>query len=188
MGGKGVDPEKIVNAQFFGGERNLKRSEVALQRAGILPPGFYTSIPKDPYPGSDDGRGNLKGSFLVQLLSYFRAMGEVGYRANMTQKRRDQLANRGVVKGQNGREYKTIRGVVFFVAYGPLRSGRTSHLFPGIWAKTGIHGSILKPVLMFVRRPNYKPKYSLDRIVRKAATQDRFERSVRREVRKSLGI
>lgn len=88
MGGKGVDPQKILNAQAWGGRRTDKRSEVALRRAGILPVGYQTAIPDDarggPYPGSDDGRGNLRGAFLVQLISYFQAFGEQGYKANMS--------------------------------------------------------------------------------------------------------
>ena len=90
MGGKGIDPQKILNAQAWGGRRHDKRSEVALRRAGILPTGYQTAIPDDarggPYPGSDDGRGNLRGAFLVQLISYFRAFGEQGYKANMSAK------------------------------------------------------------------------------------------------------
>ena len=34
MGGKGVEPQKILNAQAWGGRRTDKRSEVALRRAG----------------------------------------------------------------------------------------------------------------------------------------------------------
>ena len=32
--------------------------------------------------------GSALGAFLVQLISYFQAFGEQGYRANMTGKRR----------------------------------------------------------------------------------------------------
>ena len=97
MGGKGIDPQKILQVQEFGGLRRDKRSEVALRRAGILPAGYYTAIPATPYPGSDDGRGNLRGPFIVQLLSYFQAFGEQGYKANMTDKRK-----RSIHKGTGG--------------------------------------------------------------------------------------
>lgn len=49
MGGKGVDPQKILNAQAWGGRRRDKRSEVALRRAGILPNGYQTAIPERPF-------------------------------------------------------------------------------------------------------------------------------------------
>ena len=136
MGGKGVDPQKILTAQALGGRRRDKRSEVALRRVGILPRGYVTATPKVPYPGSDDGHGNLKGSFVVQLLSYFQAFGEQGYKANMTGKR--QRALQKGTKKQVGRRY--------FVSYGPLRDGRGVHLQPGIWAASGTHGVDLRPV------------------------------------------
>lgn len=91
FGGKGVDPQKILQAQEFGGARRDKRSEAALRRIGILPSGYQTAIPETPYPGSDDGRGNIRGGFLVKLLSYFQAMGEQGYKANMTDRRKARL-------------------------------------------------------------------------------------------------
>lgn len=122
-GGKvGVDPQDVLQAQAEGGRRRDKRSEVILRRAGILPNGMQTSIPKTPYPGSDDGRGNLRGPFLVQLISYLQAFGEQGYRANMTARRKRNL-QRGTAK-QVGRRY--------FVSYGRLRG---HHLAAGIFSE-----------------------------------------------------
>jgi len=178
MGGKTVDPNKILRAEVEGGPRRDKRSEKLLRSAGILPNGFQTAIPKNPFPGSDDGRGNLRGPFMVQLISYFQAFSEVGHRANMTKKRKDKLANRGVT--ENG--YKTINGFVYFVAYGRLRGGRTAHLAPGIWAKRGIHGSDVKPVLMFVKAPSYAPRLSMEKIVQKAGLQAEFEKKLRHHI------
>ena len=43
MGGKGIDPQKILDAQTWGGRRRDKRSEVALKRAGILSAGYQTA-------------------------------------------------------------------------------------------------------------------------------------------------
>lgn len=182
MGGKGVDPQKILAAQALGGSRRDKRSEKALRAAGILPNGFQTAIPQDPFPGSDDGRGNLRGPFLVQLISYFQAFSEVGSKSNMTKKRKEKLANRGIT--QNG--YKTINGFVYFVAYGRLRGGRTSHLKPGIWAKSGTHGSNVKPVLMFVRSPNYTARLSMEEIVKKNDLQGEFEKKLRYHIRAAV--
>lgn len=183
MGGKSVDPQKILRAQAEGGPRRDKRSEKLLRAAGILPSGYQTAIPKDPFPGSDDGRGNLRGPFLVQLISYFQAFSEVGHRANMTKKKKDKLANRGV--SEHG--YKTINGFVYFVSYGKLRGGRTAHLAPGIWAKSGIHGSTVKPVLMFVRTPSYAPRLSMERIIQKSQIQAVFEKKMRHHIKKAVG-
>lgn len=153
LGGKGVDPQNVLRAEVFGGARRLKRSEVALQRAGILPAGYMTA------PGKAcplDQFGNVRGSFIVQLLSYFQAFGEQGYRANMTDKRKKQLAKGG---RRSARGFKQIAGVEYFVSYGRLRGGKGAWLAPGIWSRSGIHGSTIKPILMFVRAANYRPRF-----------------------------
>lgn len=183
LGGKiSIDPQKILRAQADGGTRRDKRSEVALRRVGILPAGYQTRIPTDPFPGSDDGKGNLRGPFLVQLISYFQGFGEQGYRANMTDKRKEKLEGRGV--SQSG--YKTINGVVYFVSYGKLRSNQSRHLGVGIWAKKGTHGVDVKPVLMFVKTPNYKPRLSMERIAKAADVDNYLSRRMRYRIRQAF--
>lgn len=177
FGGKGVDPQKILQAQEFGGARRDKRSEAALRRIGILPAGYQTAIPGTPFPGSDDGRGNVRGGFLVRLLSYFQAMGEQGYKANMTDKRKARLH-----KGTKDRE-----GVRFFIAYGRLRGGPTQHLAPGIWAATGQDGFIVRPVLMFVRDGTYESRINRERVAERADLEPYVERRIRYHVRKLAG-
>ena len=178
-GGKvGVDPQDVLQAQEFGGRRRDKRSESALRRAGILHNGWQTAIPASPYPGSDDGRGNLRGAFLQLLLSYLQAYSEQGYKANMTGKRM-----RGLQKGtakQAGRRY--------FVSYGKWRDGRSSHLAPGIWAASGTGGADVRPVLMFVRTPSYQPRLSMERIAQAADVQDYLDRRVRFRIREAAGV
>lgn len=174
----GVDPQKILQAQEFGGPRNAKRSEVLLRNAGILPNGYMTSIPKVPYPGSDDGRGNLRGAFLQQLISYFGAFTEQGSRSNMTDRRKRNI-HKGTKK-QDGRRY--------FVAYGPLRDGRASHLPPGIWAASGPGDCIVKPVVMFIRRASYKPRLSMDRIAKNVDVQEYLDKRVRFRIREAAGV
>ena len=177
FGGKGVDPQRILQAQEYGGPRNDKRSESALRRIGILPAGYQTAIPETPFPGSDDGRGNVRGGFLVRLLSYFQALGEQGYKANMTDRRKARLH-----KGTKDRE-----GVRFFVAYGRLRSGPTQHLAPGIWAATGTQGGVVRPVLMFVRNGSYESRISRQRVAERADLQPYIERRIRYRIRKLAG-
>ena len=175
-GGKvGVDPQDVLQAQAEGGRRRDKRSEVILRRAGILPNGMQTSIPKTPYPGSDDGRGNLRGPFLVQLIGYLQAFGEQGYRANMTARRKRNL-QRGTAK-QVGRRY--------FVSYGRLRG---HHLAAGIWAASGTHGVDVRPVVMFVRSGTYRPRIDMDRVARDAGVQEYLDKRVRFRVREAAGV
>lgn len=171
----GVDPQKILQAQEYGGRRRDKRSEVALRRVGILPSGYQTSIPRVPYPGTDDGRGNIKGSFLVQLISYFQASPEQGYSANMTDKRK-----RAIHKGT-----KKKVGRRYFVSYGRLRG---HHLAPGIWAASGTGGVDVKPVVMFVRVGTYKPRLSMERIAQGADVQNYLDKRVRFRIREAAGV
>lgn len=194
IGGKGIDPQKILDAQTWGGRRRDKRSEVALKRAGILPAGYQTSIPSDdrggPYPGSDDGKGNLRGAFLVQLISYFHAFGEQGYTANMSAKGY-QRVHRGTKK-QAGRRY--------FVAYGKTRGGpritqkgeqdeRTAHLAPGIWAVSGTGGALVRPVLIFVKPGRgYQPRFDMDKVAKRADAEAYLGRRIRYRLREAAGV
>lgn len=189
-GGKiGVDQQKILAAQAFGGPRSDKKSEKALRRVGILPPGYQLTIPKDPFPGSDDGRGNIRGPFMVQLISYFQAFGEVGYRANMTARRKAKLADKTVYSSlETKKTRRLIRGAEFFISYGKLRSGKTNHLAPGIWARSGTEGVKVQPVLMFVRSGTYRARLDMDRVSREADAQNYFNRRLRYRIRQEAGI
>lgn len=182
----GVDPQKILQAQEFGGRRRDKRSEVILRRAGILPAGYQAVIPREPYPGSDDGRGNIRGAFISQLISYFQASAEQGHSANMKKKRKDKLEDRAkLTLLSNKKEVSIIRGRVYFVSYGKMRG---HHLAPGIWAKSGIHGVDVKPVLMFTRAGSYKPRLSMERIAKSADLQTYLDRRVRFRIREAAGV
>ena len=173
LGAKGIEPQRILQAQAFGGRRRDKRSEVALRRAGILPRGYQTAVPATPLAGTDDGRGNIKGSFVVQLLSYFQSFGEQGYRANMSARRMRTI--------NNGSKTKAARR--FFVAYGRMRGGarmtrfgepdrRASNLAPGIWVAMGTGGVDVRPVLMFVRTGTYTPRLSMEAVWAKSGMQE----------------
>lgn len=191
IGGKGIEPKQVLRAEIAGGRRHDKRSEIALRNAGILPRGYQTAIPKVPFPRSDDGRGNLRGPFLVQLISYFQAFAEQGYSANMTARRKKNLAKFGVTE-KGG--YKTINGVVYFVSHGELpggkgvhdRANKTIHLAPGIWAKSGTHGSNVRPVLMFVKAGSYTPRISTERIVKDADLHNYFSTRLRYRIRQAF--
>ena len=186
-GGKvGVDPQDVLQAQEFGGRRRDKRSEAALRRTGILPAGWQTAIPANPYPGSDDGRGNLRGTFLQQLLSYLQAYSEQGFKANMGDKRKGRLRNQqGIGNIAAKKVYKTTLGKRYFVSYGRLRG---QHLAPGIWAASGTHDVEVKPVLMFVRTPSYKPRISMDAITKQADLQTYLDKRVRFRLREAAGV
>lgn len=190
-GGKvGVDPQQVLQAQELGGRRRDKKSEKRLRQAGLLPAGYQTAIPKDPYPGSDDGRGNLRGAFMQMLLSYLQTYNEAGYKANMGAKKKAALEGRTTYSQlSNKREVKSIGGVVFFVHHGAMRGGRGgTHLAPGIWAKSGTHGVVLRPVLMFIKAPSYSQRLSMERIAQSSGAQDHLDKRVRFRVRQAAGM
>lgn len=176
-GGKGVDPQKILRAEAEGGPRHDKRSEAALRRIGVLPAGYQTAVPAKPYPGSEDGHGGIKGSFLVHLLSYFQAFGEQGYRANMAQRTKNRLHAAGT---------KTMGARRYFVSYGRLRGNRSSHLAPGIWATTGTHGYNVQPVLMFVKAGTYAKRLDTQRIKRRADLDNYLAKRLRYRIRQAV--
>ncbi len=136
--GKGIPATKFLAAQITGGDRRIKRFERALRQAGHLPDDYRV------VPGSGaqlDAYGNIKPSQIVQILSYFRAFPEAGYRANMTDRRRKRLA----------RGTKRQQGFAYFI-------GRPGDRLPlGVWQRFGFsRGSAIKPVLIFVRHTRYE--------------------------------
>ena len=146
--GKGaVPPAKYLLAQILGGTRVAKRFEVALQRAGVMPSGMRAVFAKrsnalDPY-------GNLPGSKIVQILSWFKAFPEQGYRMNMKERSKRNLAQ-GKRKGMKW-------GMVYF------RGGRGTGLPDGIWERHYPNGesgkSFIRPVLIYINSASYRKKF-----------------------------
>lgn len=152
--GKGTPAKNYLKPEIYGGDRHQKRFEAALQARGVLPRGMYA------YPGSGatkDAYGNMPGSQIVQILSYFQAFGEVGYRANMDAKGRARLA-KGSRKRGFGFEYFAVR---------KKRGG----LVPGVWKRTsfGAMGKAVSPILIFGKKPVYTRRYRWYEIARRTA-------------------
>ncbi len=170
--GKGTPWDKALGHHFTGGQRHWKKFEAALYRIGVLPAGMAAVPAKGSWAVRLDGYGNISPGQIVQLLAYFQAFGEQGYKANMTAEGRRKLAKiKGKGAGTKSGSPK-INGVVYFVSRGKgnwfgnrsWRNGRMQHLPPGIWAKRGTHGVDVAPVLMFVRRGNYRKRIDLQTI------------------------
>ena len=151
---------KVLAAEISGGQRKYKRHEIALQRAGILPPGMFIV----PGPGAErDAYGNMPSSQIVQIVSWFRAFGEQGYKANSTDKTRARLGK----DKKNG-----TRGFAYFV----LRQ-KTGKLPAGIYQRFAFAaGSAVKLVMLFVKSPNYKRRLDFYGIAEKAARAE-FDRA-----------
>lgn len=149
--GKGTPADRYLGPQVYGGPRSKKRSERALERAG-MGAGQYMV----PAAGAElDQYGNVSRGQVVRLLSYLQAFGEQGYRANATAKSRARTAK----IGKSAEGYRKINGVQYFVSRGQRTEahGRHQPLPAGVWRKTGTHGSDVKPVLLFTEAPQYAP-------------------------------
>lgn len=157
-----MDRVDTLGHLFRGGQRAWKNMEGALLRKGIIWPGYY-AVPGKGAPL--DRYGNIPASFIRSLLAYFEALNE----GNMKAETRAKKARVGMVNG-----YKTIRGTQYFISFGRgdytaryqrinKRTGKSyieertryQSLPAGIYSKSGPHGVIVKPILMFV--PKRKP-------------------------------
>lgn len=181
----GIDPQKILQAQEFGGQRQDKRLEAALRAMGILPQGMQTATPADryggPYPGTDDGRGNFNGNFVRKLIAYLKT--SASQVAGM--KRGDQTRALKKYTFQTNmktrREIKLMDGKEWFVSTG---AGAKS-LGPGIWVRDG---RTIRLAVAFVSRPTYRAKrLSMERIANDANLQNYLDRRVRFRVREAAG-
>lgn len=165
-----VGPDQVLGHLFTGGQRRGKGFEGLMQRKRILPKGMYA------VPGEGvmlDANGNIPKGLIVQLLSYFNAFQESGFRANMTDKSRTAFERR-----HRRRNYSSAQSFNFFL----IPVGDKSRLWPGIWARIGhefkdaegktIRGSSIKPILMFVDRATYKQYFNLPAIVDKIIDRD----------------
>lgn len=148
--GEGVPSSEFIGHNITGGRRGMKRSELMLRAAGILPDGLYT------IPGKEaklDAYGNMRRGQIVSILSYFRTFGITPLnsgRMNMKDKTRARMAK--------------PRGEYYVV---PVRD-RKAGLYPGIWRRAG---NELQPVLMFVKPGTHKKLVNIhetgERVVRR---------------------
>ena len=139
----GLPADEYLHADIVGGKRGMKRSELMLQAAGILPAGMQT------VPGKAaklDAYGNMSRGQINQILSYFSTYGITtlnSSRMNMTAAKHANMA-------------KTRAYFVIPVA------DRKAKLYPGIWQQDGKRD--IKPVLMFVKPGTYKAIFAFEDI------------------------
>jgi hypothetical protein len=135
--GEGVPAAEFLRHNVTGGRRGMKRSEIMLQAAGILPGGMFT------IPGAAaklDAYGNMSRGQIVSILSYFRTFGVAVWGEN-------RVGRGGGLKGQAlnsprmNRAKKSRSTAAYFVV--PVGAKMPA----GIWQRTR---SQAKPVLMFV--------------------------------------
>jgi hypothetical protein len=156
---KGVPASQFMLPQLEGGQRSLKSSEKWLNIKGVLPGGMVT-VPGDA--AKLDGYGNMSRGQLVQVMSALSAFPEAGY-----------LANRVKIGPKTRAAAK--RHAQFFV--GQPGGGR---LPLGVYQR--LPNGVIKPILIFVKSPNYKvliPWTQIADRVYEADFQDEFNRAMR---------
>ena len=166
---KAIPAAKFLLAQIRGGFRRLKRFERALQSVGAMPPGMVAVPARDQL----DGNGNMNRGTIIKILSYFKAFPEQGYRANITEARKQKLA-----KGT-----KTKHGSAYFV--GRPADGKLPF---GIWERmTSVHvgGSGIRPIVLFVDSAIYEPIFNFGYVVELAVKREwqrQFEHALRQTI------
>lgn len=183
-GKSGVDPQKILQAQEFGGRRADKRFEVALRDMGLLPIGKQVAIPADryggPYPGSDDGRGNFQGMFVRKLLAYLKVNSAA--LSTMNKRQRNDVLKKYEFKSnlKTRREIKLMDGKEWFVSDGSKRLGA------GIWVRDGRE---MRCAVVFVSAATYsKPRLSMAKIAQQSDLQTYLDKRVRFRIREAAGV
>ncbi|MGA1846892.1 hypothetical protein [Deferribacter abyssi] len=176
--GKGSRFIDVYGHHFTGGERPEKRFELALQHFGII--GKHERVVMGKYMPKDQ-YGNFSAGFYTKLMSYLRLHWKAGYAANMTDYRRSKVEKKKLVKygkGKNAPKYMTYKGKAYFIItkHTLSRGGRfKSHLHPGIYEKTGIHGFEIKPVLLFVSKAVYKKIFDIDELANRLIDKEEFQ-------------
>ncbi|MDR6521788.1 hypothetical protein J2789_004478 [Variovorax paradoxus] len=151
-------PNHFILPQIHGGARLQKRFEELLVQRGVM----RADERAVPALGAElDAYGNMTRGQIVRILSQLQAFNVAGFDANATNSKRS--------KAKRQRE-------AFFVSQGPGKAtfGRHSwskgrklqHLQRGIWARIafGATGSAVMPVLLFVSRAMYQPRYRFEQV------------------------
>ena len=151
---KNTSAAVALRHEVEGGSRNWKRFEFALQRSG------YLGADEIAVPGGAakiDAYGNMARSQIIQILAYFQAFSQSGYRANTTAKRKAKLA-KGTRNTQGWRFWykRDRRGRGIYLSTRKLLEGKYVH-------------EDMKPVLMFVRRGNYRARLDMAGAVERVA-------------------
>lgn len=124
-----------LEPQVMGGDRPLHATEKALIAAGFMQPGMVA------VPGARaqlDSYGNMSKGQLMQIRSALQiAQQRLGYSANRTP---------GSVKRRG-------KAVPNYLVFGQPHPGMPA----GVWQRVGATG--LRPILIFVRKPQYRPIY-----------------------------
>jgi hypothetical protein len=137
--GSGTPATRYLLPHIEGGSRGTKGFERALQRQGLMPPGYFAV----PASGVKlDAFGNVSKGTINRILSQLRVQTTAGYESRAT---------------GSARSKRTIRnqGVEYFAITKP-----TGRLKPGIYGRYRFaHGSAVKPMFIYVAGVRYSPRF-----------------------------
>lgn len=144
----------MLEHQVAGGPRRYKAMEGWLMGAGVLPPGW------DVVPGSGaqiDGYGNMNRGQIKQIFTVIQSVAADGAAS--------KIATR--LKKGTKKQY----GFAYFI--NPVGSNTKRHLPPGIYQRvsTGF-GTVIKPVMLFVKRAAYRQRLDFFGIIEKVVQRD----------------
>lgn len=136
--GSGTPATKYVLPNIVGGKRNVKRFEVALQRAGHLPAGWITVAGQG---ARLDQYGNVSSGQIIQILSQLRLRLTEGY-------------SRDMARGRKGIAAQRRAGGRFFV----IPPGGSTQ--PGVYQREFM-GRNITPVMIFAQQSQTHYRQSL---------------------------
>lgn len=158
---------QYLRPQVFGGGRDRKRFERALQRAGVMPRGWFAV----PAKGARmDRYGNVRAAEIVELMSALGAFDEVGFRANRTAQ--------SVARRARQRKRPGLKDYFAVTPDSPAPAGNGGRLPFGVYERQS-RGRI-RSVFKFVPRVTYRPRlafYDVAQRVTPADTRAEFDRS-----------
>lgn len=139
-----ADRDKLwARPQIEGGQRDLKPMELRLQRAGLMPKGWFI-VPGDAAPL--DAYGNMSPGEISRILNVLGTYTEAGY---------NKANSKTVARLRKGNAKKGVYGFEYWV--NPVGPRQSRHLPPGVYRRVyTAFGTSLKPMMIFVSRARYR--------------------------------
>jgi hypothetical protein len=161
---KGTPPAKYLQPQVTGGERPLKRFELAMIRSGRLPSsGFLVPTRKAP----KDKYGNLPVGMITRILSDLQAFGATGFNYGLSA--RSKQAHKGKMKNYGSAD-------VTFFAGSP--NGEKSL---GVWMRNNQTQKVTPILVWKPRQEGYKKRFKMHETTERIVA-DQFEKAFKERI------
>jgi hypothetical protein len=131
---RGTPADRYLRPEIEGGQRNLKRSERALQASGLMP---ANSMAVPAIGAEIDQYGNMKAAQIIAILAAVKALAGQSYTSYAA----------AAARRKRGK-YKNLK---YFVAM------PGSHLKPGVYERLSARHVV--PVMLFVPRFVYRQRF-----------------------------